>query len=527
MPPRSANKPSTALIVCLVLFVLLSLILGVTTYLGFNGQAVYAKAADDKAQKAKEAQELADFYQLIATCVEEYEGHDVSPTQKENLPALRRGFAGGTGPLVTSVTARDPKLKDAADTVAKLDADPNFGWDDTQSKPKKTYKQQFEDLTKDKDQLSASLAKADATIKERNAKIAGLQDELGKARADYLANLNKAKEDANKTIADERQKNATLEKDKEALGKSIEDLKADAAQKAGEAEKQLVKRDRQIKGQEATNIKLRNIITPPNILDYDHPKAHIKQVDPSLQTVYLDIGSADHLKAGITFSVYGLGPDGKPITHNVIGANGKPVVDANGVPEKEGKATIEVINVFGPHVSQARVTWVRHQGRDPILTGDACFNPSWDPNAHQHVAIAGLVDLNGSGHDDMQEFVRTLERQGVIVDSYLDLRTIKIKGQGIDRQTDYLILGPRPDFAGSDVAKEEDPRARRQTEILREMDKMQKQAEENGVTVVSLRKFLLMSGYHIPPNIGVDTGSGQSRPSTLINTGGGNGNAGR
>jgi hypothetical protein len=29
-----------------------------------------------------------------------------------------------------------------------------------------------------------------------------------------------------------------------------------------------------------------------------------------------------------------------------------------------------------------------------------------------------------------------------------------------------------------------------------------------------------MSGYHIPPNVGTETGAGQTRPSALVNPGG-------
>src|SRR5206468_2485523 len=158
--------------------------------------------------------------------------------------------------------------------------------------------------------------------------------------------------------------------------------------------------------------------------------------------------------------------------------NGKPVIGPDGKPEKEGKATVEVLAVVGLHQAQVRVTSVRDPNRDPVLRGDLLFNPAWDPKGKVHVALAGQIDLSGEGRDELAEFARTLEKGGVVVDAYLDLREAAVKGPGIGRETDYLILGSEP--SGKELS------------ALR--TRMQDEAAKNGVTVISLRKFLLLSG---------------------------------
>src|SRR5262249_6772937 len=177
---------------------------------------------------------------------------------------------------------------------------------------------------------------------------------------------------------------------------------------------------------------------------------------------------------------------------------GKPVVGTDAKPLREGKATLEVVSVLSDHVSQARITSWRDRERDPVLKGDLLFNPAWSPNMRQHVAIAGTVDLTGEGHDDLQELIRTLERQNVIVDAYLDTKELTVKGKGLTRQPDYLNLGEAPDVGNSGIVKEDDPKAKRRTEILATMTKMQEEATRNGVAIISLRKFLAMSGYRAP-----------------------------
>ncbi len=142
---------------------------------------------------------------------------------------------------------------------------------------------------------------------------------------------------------------------------------------------------------------------------------------------YINLGSADHVKPQLTFSIHGVGLDGRPI--------GPP------------KGTLEVVNVIGDHLSRTRVTAVKDPNRDPILKGDVLYNPSWNPILKKHVALAGIMDLTGDGRDSLAEFMRNLERQNVIVDAWLDPKDYSIKGKGITVRTDYLIQGESMEFS--------------------------------------------------------------------------------
>ena len=79
----------------------------------------------------------------------------------------------------------------------------------------------------------------------------------------------------------------------------------------------------------------------------------------------------------------------------------------------------------------------------------------------EHVAIAGFIDLVGDGRDATPELVRMLEKQGVVVDIWLDLRDMSLKGankdkeEKITRQTSYLIMGDSPTWTRSRSPRKE------------------------------------------------------------------------
>src|SRR5207302_10185528 len=120
----------------------------------------------------------------------------------------------------------------------------------------------------------------------------------------------------------------------------------------------------------------------------------------------------------------------------------------------------EVVRVDGDHAAQCKINAyydvdgrelpasetagkVLRDGGAPLKEGDLLFNMIWG----SHVAVAGLVDFTGSGAttaagqmDALIDFMRHLERMGVIIDAYVDLRDGKVVGE-LSPKTNYLIRG--------------------------------------------------------------------------------------
>jgi hypothetical protein len=194
----------------------------------------------------------------------------------------------------------------------------------------------------------------------------------------------------------------------------------------------------------------------------------------------------------LTFSVFGVTPDGRVDNTN--------------------KATIEVVNVVDAHLSQVRVTGQRAQrlsgsvavmspteivsGRDkvlvPVIRNDVVYNAAWHPAIKRHVAVAGIIDLNGDPRNAMMDFIRLLEKQNMVVDSYIDLRSLEIRGK-VTVQTDYLIIG-----SGSDVLADGGTKPDDQKKLNDKIEEMGKLARHNGVEVVNVKRFLDLVGYRLP-----------------------------
>src|SRR5439155_20322734 len=97
MATRSGGGDSKqGLIITLVIFILLTLILGVTTYLGFSVQTQLEKARDDAGKEKTEWQHDADWYQFHALAYRSYMGLPLSAKEKETYD-LRRGSFDSSG----------------------------------------------------------------------------------------------------------------------------------------------------------------------------------------------------------------------------------------------------------------------------------------------------------------------------------------------------------------------------------------------------------------------------------------------
>src|SRR4051812_11461477 len=109
MAAAKSGESKTVLIVFLILFVLATIILGVTTYMGFDGQE-QLKAEAAKWQKESKAWEKeADFQKGVAMIERNYIGEPLN-SDLEALGTLRASFDAGS--LVTG--ARDKGKEEAA-----------------------------------------------------------------------------------------------------------------------------------------------------------------------------------------------------------------------------------------------------------------------------------------------------------------------------------------------------------------------------------------------------------------------------
>ncbi|HEX4590755.1 MAG TPA: hypothetical protein VH120_12535 [Gemmataceae bacterium] len=494
------EKSNTGLIVTLVIFILATIGLGVGTYMGYGGKAEAEKqaktAADKEAAEKKKAEEAEARRLALKVAL-----GTADANERARFSSIKNSYGAA---IASDVTPLYTQLQ----TQLNLNAAALPPWNPgATDQPTKTVVALADDLQKqagnaDAKEKAASEARKTAESEFKNA-LEDLQAKLTTAQA----SLNKA----NAELVAERQTRAAGSDQKDAdikrLSSEVEQLKLDLANKETDYGRQLGKLKGEVEGskgvrkqfaekwgpllerldqvrqarpelkdlQELHDLLLKALEGQQSIVN-DSPKGQIVESKPG--QVYINLGSAENVHPGLTFSVLPSGSTGQ-------GAAGRP-----------RKGAIEVVNVMGPHLSAAKVVEAANPARDPILRGDLLFNPAWDPTQKVHVAIAGIIDLNGSGVDGTPDLVRNLERQGIVVDAWLDLKDRQIKGPGITERTNYLVRGERPVLPPNMPV--ENPLGAAMIEVLGKMDEMKNKSGEMGVSIVPYRRFLSLIGYRLP-----------------------------
>lgn len=468
MPPRTKPQESKqGLIITLVFFVLATIGLGVATYYGF-GQASTSEKAAAEAKKSEDTFKAErDWYKFQSDMLYSYVGKTQGMADAETLGTRKGQFDSGS---MKSGSGKDKDFakKSLDDLSAKL------GWNGNQ--PKETLEARITRLTNDNKDLANRNAELEKNLAAKNKELQDKDAELKLARQEYDDNLKKQA----KTFADDVQKmKDDLAQFRTEVDKLSDILKGEKekAEKDKEAQTKVVRaREDEIKHLNARVHDQEDRIAGFEAKSQQAPASmrtdwKIIRMDTRGLNPYINLGSADHVQPQLTFTIHGVGLDGRP--------NPRP------------KGTLEVRNIVGPHLSQTRITSVKDRNRDPITQGDVIYNGSWNPHLKKHVAIAGLIDLTGDGRDSLYEFMRNLERQNIVVDSYLDPKDGSIKGK-ITFQTDYLILGTVPDVSASGKIGEVEK------QIAMSQKQMGDEAKKYGVQVKGLMAYLELIGYRLP-----------------------------
>lgn len=487
--PKSESKQG--LVVTLVFFILATIALAVWGYMEM-GEVDKLKQEPEKAKKAVAvADEERTYYMTVVGILRAYLGAPAAADSRtgRELPANKSKFDSNGYAAYKDF----PELKALADKLAAF-----ARWDQNTNLP-------VNDVFK-------LLKQKDEAIKLLNDKVVKLEEE--RTRAQSLRTAEKTKRDADKLAFDNATKKLdALFKEEQATSlanyRKLEDKFKVKEDKPSEIAKQLTEEklalQAKLTGLQTKLTKAETLIVELQAKSADHkaddrplalvPRGRIVRVHGNLRKVTINIGRGQNLKPGTTFSVYGLAPNGKP----KVRSKGKVEVVSVGDTTSE----VAITHLFHPDDPGDAVTGKRKEidvlsrdNTDPIVRDDVLINPLWNPNAETHVVIAGVVDFQGTGAINVQSFVRLLEKQNVRVDAYVDPADGTIKGPGMTRRTDFLILGGVP----TGVGKNDDVRKK----INEATDKLLKEARANAVTLVNPRRFLQDTGLNIPRTVSQD-----------------------
>lgn len=493
------DSGNTGLVVSLVIASLLVIALGVTTYLGYSGQAELRSAADTaKAEKATVQKNLDEKNTVLAAL--RLAVGVAGPEDQTSFSGNKSRFQAPVQSQLAALASKVPEVK--WDITAP-------GAPDT---PAKTCVGRIADLTS---QVASEKTKGEGEAEKLKESIRTIED----ARKDTQAKLQAAQTklaDAQKEIQDVRNQHAqkvdstsqkltavSTEKQRLELEKQDLDVKKSAevkkATELAESKERKLAELRERMGPLLERIdavrrarpevnelsELYDLITrnlaPFSAVANDTPKGQIVRIDRAANVVYVNLGTADYLRPGVTFSVLPTGTTGKTAAG------------------RERKGAIEVVSVLEPHLSTAKVIDAPNALRDPLLPGDLLFNPVWSPTNRWHVALAGIFDLNGDGVDDIEDLKRTLAKSGVEVDAWLDIKDRTIKGPGLTERTTYLIQGVKPaPSQAQGLDNTNNPVQSALLELLGKQTEFEAKAVSLGVERVPYMRFLAMMGYKLP-----------------------------
>ncbi len=380
-------RESQGLQISLIIFVMLCVILGVTTYIYHQQadtnlkatKAAEASVADAQKDKAAKEAECTELKRIIGMA--ERTTGDITEQFDKDMKSYSQNFPGDVLFYSPLLARMKETIDDRTGQILKL-------------------KSTLQDL---QGRFELREAAKDAQMTQLSGKFSEVDARVAKIQTDY-------NEAVSKTQADEANERATLETIKVASRTQV--AKAETVAKAAQVAN--AETSKALKG---TIEKIRGL-ERPNI---DIPSGEIKWVNAGNHTVWIDRGRADSLERQIKFGVYS--------------------ADSTDVAKAVRKATIEVTRIIGDHSAEARI--LDDKISDPIMPGDKIHTPLWSPGEQNHFALAGIMNLDGDGRNALGTVRGLITMNGGVVDAELDEQGNRT-GE-ITANTRFLVLGETVD----------------------------------------------------------------------------------
>lgn len=218
-------------------------------------------------------------------------------------------------------------------------------------------------------------------------------------------------------------------------------------------------------------------------LKFERPDGTLLFVDQQSQLCTIDVGAADNVLVGMTFSVYSK--------------------DNGGVGRRQSdediKGKIEIVELIGSNEAKARI--VTQKRSDPPAAGDPIYSPLFWPGQTIQIAVVGLLDFDGNPGTDRDEFNQIVKTSGAEVVLYVnDLGKLIGKDgaeltasdipNNLTSSVRFLVRGNLGDENTQDSAQQAIYMKIRELAL-----ELEDEAKGNGVYVIELDKFLEYVGY--------------------------------
>lgn len=314
-------------------------------------------------------------------------------------------------------------------------------------------------ISKENRQLATNEAEAKAEVKGLKSKLLATEKEKDQQIEEFRKNMQKLEQDAASERTKFNQQREAMSAENEKLSQQIaaqrqevDQIRADMASAKKTQEQEVAGMTRDIE------------ILRGNQLDPD-PFAQpadgmIRWVNQKEQKVWINLGEADALRPQVTFSVYS--------------------GDESDALKADTKGSIEVTKILGPNMAEARIT--HDVPTRPLMEGDKIYSQVWNPGRKVGFALAGIIDMDGDGKNDIDELKTVITLNNGKVDAEPGENGSVAGNMTVD--TRYLILGQFPETTVADADSQRQAWA-----------KMTESADRLGVETIALDEFLNLMGW--------------------------------
>ncbi len=492
---KTAGETNLPLIVALVFFVLTTIAFGTLWYMQYSDHQAKEEAMKKAAAERAAAQGAAAEAELVAKVYRVYLGIG-DEKDRTDLGAETKGRE----KIAAELRKINEEISKAAGYAVGAPPPNWVVWnpDSPTEPPSKGLVQAYVDARLKQQVAEKNAAAAIQDFRGAVATLKAVTDELQKQATnyqqqaqvlpkDFAVKLQEAVRNYDNRIklyqAEEKKSRDELEQYSEQIAKMEREKKA--------------MEQRIARLQEETDLLQDKLNQRKDVFQYDQPLGKILR-RLSNNIVEIDLGARDLVRPGLTFVVL---PDDFPSKGRQSRMRRVRVPDERGGFRDEirfiERATIEVIEVVGPTLSRARITYEPEPIRDGAAPGDLLYNAVWRKGAADHIALVGIFDTNGDGRDDIKYLIRDLTNMGIPVDAYYDLAKKQWVGQ-LTVQTRYVVVGQLP------VQLVNDPLRDKKTEMINLITKAVEEARRRGVQDVAYRDFFPRIGYRFNMDVSPD-----------------------
>jgi hypothetical protein len=458
--PRATVVQSLS--IALIVFVMLTFVLAVTTYLFFRQKfdaEASARAAAAEMSQAKTALETAEgdknklkeilgFSQEKTVADIETEVNELFEKNHEDFESDSKSYKSFSAWLLMSNEAKDKAINTLNADKARLEKE--------KADAIATAAKQQEDLearARKKEEEAAALKKDfDSRWAEHESRSKSLTEEQQKAldRAARLDLLDQEIAKGGSLLSAPRQARFKTKPAEERVAIIFEELRD---------KEKLITRQNEILGDlRVADRKLQDTVLAATPADdrVDGLDGRILSVNEVDRTVLIDVGSTRGLRPGLVMRVYDPG-DPRPQAGDF-------------------KAVVEVVAVESGELARARI--LSDAVGDPILPGDRVATSLWSPDGAFEAVVVGFVQLDADQKADQERLQELIERIGGRVEPAVSTSTTMVIDGGLP-QSPGGVLERAAGWRAADEARR---------------DKQAKEARRLGIRVVGLDAFLEMMG---------------------------------